>query len=434
MSGIARLTRIAGLTIAVLLPSAAWPAAETIDPGATAWLLTSTALVLFMTLPGLAAFYAGLVRNKNVLSILMQCFAICCVVSVLWLAGGYALAFGNGGGAQAFIGSLDKALFSGVGRDAVTGVLPETVFVMFQMTFAIITPALVIGGFAERMRFSAVLWFSALWLLLVYVPICHWVWGGGWLAQLGVIDFAGGIVVHINAGVCGTRSRTRAGQAARLSVGRNASAQHAADRARCWNAVGRLVRLQCGQRARRERRCRHGHARDASRRRDGRARMDGRGVVALWQTERARHRDRDGGRARDDHSGIRVRRAIGRGRHWSCRRHRLSSRDAIPEAHPADRRFAGRLACARRRRIVGTVLTGVFASAGLGGAGYAEGITMGGQLFVQAVGVGAAIAWCGVATFVILKVLDAVQGLRVAEEQETEGLDLAQHGERGYSD
>ena len=170
MSGIARLTRIAGLTIAVLLPSTAWPAAETIDPGATAWLLTSTALVLFMTLPGLAAFYAGLVRKKNVLSILMQCFAICCVVSVLWLAGGYALAFGNGGGAQAFIGSLDKALFSGVGRDAVTGVLPETVFAMFQMTFAIITPALVIGGFAERMRFSAVLWFSALWLLLVYVP------------------------------------------------------------------------------------------------------------------------------------------------------------------------------------------------------------------------------------------------------------------------
>src|SRR5687767_13839439 len=171
------------------------------DSGDTAWLLTSTALVLFMTLPGLAAFYSGLVRNKNVLSVLMQCFAISCVVSVLWMLGGYGLAFGDGGGLQPLIGSISKVWFSGVGRDSVTGSVPEAAFLMFQLTFAIITPALVVGGFAERMKFSAVLWFSIAWLLLVYLPVCHWVWGGGWLAKMGVLDFAGGIVVHVNAGV-----------------------------------------------------------------------------------------------------------------------------------------------------------------------------------------------------------------------------------------
>src|SRR5690349_22579604 len=170
------------------------------DTGDTAWILAATALVLFMTLPGLALFYAGLVRSKNVLSILMQCFAITGVVSLLWLAVGYSLVFTDGGSSQGFIGSLDKAFMLGVARDAVTGTIPETVFFMFQMTFAIITPALVIGGFAERKRFSAVLGFSVLWLLLAYVPLAHWVWGGGWLAKLGVMDFAGGLVVHVSAG------------------------------------------------------------------------------------------------------------------------------------------------------------------------------------------------------------------------------------------
>ena len=172
-----------------------------VNTGDTAWLITATALVLFMTLPGLAAFYGGLVRAKNVLSVLMQCVAITCVVSLLWIAGAYSLAFGDGGSHQAWLGSLDKALFAGIGRDSVTGTVPETVFAMFQLTFAIITPALVIGGFAERLRFSAVLGFTVLWLLLVYVPVTHWVWGGGWLAKLGVLDYAGGIVVHVNAGV-----------------------------------------------------------------------------------------------------------------------------------------------------------------------------------------------------------------------------------------
>ena len=164
----------------------------------TAWVLTSTALVLFMTLPGLALFYAGLVRSKNVLSVMMQCFAIACLASMLWFVLGYSLAFTEG---NAFIGDLSKGLLAGVTVNSTTGTLPETVFLMFQMTFAIITPALVIGGFAERIKFSAVLWFSALWLIAVYFPITHWVWGGGWLAKMGLLDFAGGTVVHITAGV-----------------------------------------------------------------------------------------------------------------------------------------------------------------------------------------------------------------------------------------
>jgi Amt family ammonium transporter len=164
----------------------------------TAWILSSSALVLLMTLPGLALFYGGLVRSKNVLSILMQCFSIAALVSVLWFGLGYSLAFDTG---NSFIGGLDKALLSGIGRDSLSGDIPEPLFMLFQMTFAIITPALIIGGFAERMKFSAVLIFSGAWLLMVYAPITHWVWGGGWLAQLGLYDFAGGTVVHITAGV-----------------------------------------------------------------------------------------------------------------------------------------------------------------------------------------------------------------------------------------
>ena len=178
------------------------PIAEAADPalntGNTAWILTSTALVLFMTLPGLALFYGGLVQTRNVLSILMQCFAITGLVTVLWILGVYSLVFGEG---NAWIGGLGKFLFAGVGEAEMTGDIPETVFSAFQMTFAIITPALIIGAFAERIRFSAVLVFSGAWLVLVYAPIAHWVWGGGWLGSMGLLDFAGGTVVHITAGV-----------------------------------------------------------------------------------------------------------------------------------------------------------------------------------------------------------------------------------------
>tara|TARA_Y100000590_G_scaffold57290_2_gene60175 strand:+ start:50 stop:1333 length:1284 start_codon:yes stop_codon:yes gene_type:complete len=172
--------------------------AEGLDTGDTAWMLTSTALVLFMTLPGLALFYAGLVRSKNAVSVLMQCFAIACIASIIWVLYGYSLAFRGDG---AFIGDLSAAFLSGIGRDTLSGSIPETVFVMFQMTFAIITPALVVGAFAERMKFSAMCLFSALWLTVVYLPACHMVWGGGLLAQWGVIDFAGGLVVHLTCGM-----------------------------------------------------------------------------------------------------------------------------------------------------------------------------------------------------------------------------------------
>ena len=193
------------------MTAAAWAAAiglypatglaQSVDSGDTAWLLTSTALVLFMTLPGLALFYGGLVRSRNVLSVLMQCFAICCVVSLLWLVFGYSFAFGESA-LPGLVGGFSRAWLAGIEVGTVAGSIPETVFVMFQLTFAIITTALIVGGFAERMRFSAMLWFSALWLVVVYLPVTHWVWNAqGWLYQLGFRDFAGGSVVHINAGV-----------------------------------------------------------------------------------------------------------------------------------------------------------------------------------------------------------------------------------------
>jgi len=173
-------------------------AADALNTGDTAWMLTSTALVLFMTIPGLSLFYAGLVRAKNVLSVLMQCFAITCMASILWILAGYSLALTQGG---SLLGGTGSLFMAAVGRDSLHGTIPESVWIMFQMTFAIITPALIVGGFAERMKFSAMMWFSGIWLMLVYVPTCYWVWGGGWLAQKGLIDYAGGTVVHINAGV-----------------------------------------------------------------------------------------------------------------------------------------------------------------------------------------------------------------------------------------
>ena len=185
------------LAVALLLPCSAF-AQETADSGDTAWILTSTALVLFMTLPGLSFFYGGLVRSKNVLSVLMQCFAIACGASLIWLIAGYSLAFAEG---NSFIGDLSKVFLDGVTKESLSGTIPEPLFFMFQLTFAVITPALMVGGFAERMKFSSVLIFALVWLVLVYLPVCHWVWGGGWLAEMGLLDFAGGTVVHITAGV-----------------------------------------------------------------------------------------------------------------------------------------------------------------------------------------------------------------------------------------
>jgi Amt family ammonium transporter len=164
----------------------------------TSWILTATALVLLMTLPGLALFYAGLVQSKNILSILMQCMAVACAASVLWFAVGYTIAFSEG---NAWIGDFSKLFLAGIDRESLSGTLPESLFAMFQMTFAIITPALMIGAFVERIKFGAVMMICSIWLVVVYAPVTHWVWGGGWLAERGIIDFAGGIVVHVTAGV-----------------------------------------------------------------------------------------------------------------------------------------------------------------------------------------------------------------------------------------
>ncbi len=417
--------------ILLLAPSAH---AQTLDSGHSAWMITATALVLFMTLPGLAAFYGGLVRTKNVLSILMQCFAISCVVSVLWLAGAYGLAFGDGGEWQGVIGSLGKAMFAGVGRNAVSGSMPETVFAMFQLTFAMITPALIIGGFAERMRFSAVLWFSALWLLLVYVPICHWVWGGGWLAKLGVLDFAGGIVVHVNAGVAALVAALVLGR--RRGFPTTAMAPHSLPLTVL--GAGMLWTGWFGFNA--------GSALAAN----GSAGMAmlvthlgaATGALAWMSVEWRRY-------GKPSVLGIVTGMVAGLG----------TITPASGFVGPIGAILIGSaagIACffatqlLKRKLMIddsldvspvhgvggmlGTLLTGVFVSASLGGVGYAEGMSMGRQLAVQALGIGVTILWCGVLTFVILKVVNALVGLRVTEEQETEGLDLCQHGERGYAD
>ncbi|HUT40249.1 MAG TPA: ammonia channel protein, partial [Gammaproteobacteria bacterium] len=198
LAALTRYKTLLPLAVAGLFPAVA--RADELNGADTAWILTSTVLVLFMTIPGLALFYGGLVRSKNVLSVLMQCFAITCLVSILWLVFVYGLAFGDGGDMNRWIGGFDQLMLANVGRDSLSGTIPETVFSMFQLTFAIITPALIVGAFAERMKFSAMLWFSALWLVLVYAPVTHWVWGGGWLQDMGLLDFAGGTVVHVNAG------------------------------------------------------------------------------------------------------------------------------------------------------------------------------------------------------------------------------------------
>ncbi len=405
----------------------------TISAGDTAWLITATALVLFMTLPGLALFYAGLVRTKNVLSILIQCFAIACVVSLLWWAVGYSLTFGDGGALQGLVGGLDKAFLAGVSREAVVGTVPESVFCMFQMTFAIITPALVIGGFAERVRFSAVLLFSVLWLLLVYVPVAHWVWGGGWLATRGALDFAGGLVVHTNAGtaalVCALVLGKRRGfpvvamppHSLPLTVcgagmlwvgwfGFNAGSALAANE----NAGMAMLTTHLGASA---------------------------GVLMWMLIEWARY-------GKPSLLGVVTGMVAGLGTITPA------SGFVGPGGAVAIGLAAGGFcyfATQYLKRVlqvddsldvspvhgvggvIGTVLTGVLVSSAFGGVGLAEGRSMAEQVWTQALGVLATIAWCAASTWLILQLLARTVGLRVTGEQETEGLDLAAHGERGYS-
>ncbi len=416
----------------VLTPGLAL-AEDTLNSADTAWILTSTALVLFMTLPGLALFYGGLVRSKNVLSILMQCFAIAGVVSVLWLVIGYSLAFGEGG---PWIGDLSKVMMAEVGRDALSGSIPESLFMLFQMTFAIITPALIVGGFAERMKFSAVLLFSALWLLVVYAPVTHWVWGGGWLGQMGLYDFAGGTVVHITAGVAAlvtavvlgprrgfpatpmpphnmTMTVTGAGMLwvgwfgfnGGSALGANGDAAMAMLVTHISAATGAMIWM----------------AMEWIRFGKPSALGAVTGMVAgLGTITPASGFVGPGGAL-----------IIGIAAGFVCFNATLFIKRVLKIDDSLDvfpvHGVGG---------ILGTLLAGVFSATTLGvfsGYGFADGIaSMGEQLWVQLIGVVATLVFAAAVTWVILKVVDGLVGLRVSDEQELEGLDIVSHDERGY--
>jgi Amt family ammonium transporter len=414
----------------LLLPSIAL--ADELSGADTAWILTSTALVLFMTIPGLALFYAGLVRSKDVWSVLMQCFAITCLASVIWFAYGYNLAFGDGGSMNRWMGGFGDLFMSNVGRDSLSGTIPETVFAMFQMTFAIITPALVVGGFAERMKFSAMLWFSAIWLTVVYAPVCHWVWGGGWLGDLGLLDFAGGTVVHINAGVAAIVAAMVMGN--RKGFGTTAMPPH-----NMTMTVAGASMLWVGW---------FGFNAGSALAANGDAGMAmlvthigaAAGSLAWMFMEWVRH-------GKPSVLGIVTGMVAGLG----------TITPASGYVGPLGALIIGLAAgvvCYTATSfikktlkiddsldvfpvhgvggVLGTLCAGLFVGT-LGGAGLAEGMTTGGQVGVQFVGVAATFVWCAVATWIILKVIDAVIGLRVSEDEETQGLDIVLHDETGYN-
>jgi ammonium transporter, Amt family len=403
-----------------------------IDAGNTAWLITATALVLFMTLPGLALFYGGLVRAENLLSVLMQCFAIACLVSVAWLACGYSLVF-NGPGA--WIGNLDKALLLGVPRDAVAPntTLPETVFFMFQMTFAIITPALIVGAFVERMRFGAALLFSLLWLLLVYVPVAHWIWGGGWLAQRGVLDFAGGLVVHLTAGISALVLAIMLGP--RAGFPEDIKPPHApwmTMAGACmlwvgWFGFNAGSALKAGADAGMAMTVTHVSAATAALvwifiewTKFGKPSMIGAvtgAVAGLASITPA-----------SGYVGPGAALIIGVAGGAICYamvvvvKQRLRIDDSLDVF--AVHGVGG---------ATGILLTAIFADAALGGVGLAEGRSISGQAVIQLTGIAATLLWSLLVSFVIAKVVHAVTGLRVGAETEEQGLDLRLHGERGYN-
>ena len=426
---------MSGTEMAAPAAEAPAPAEEApkLDSGNTAWMLTSTALVLFMTIPGLSLFYAGMVRSKNVLSVMMQCFAITSLVSVLWMMFGYSIAFGDGGGMNDYLGGLGKAFLAGVGVDTLSGSIPETVFMTFQMTFAIITPALIVGSLADRMKFSAMLWFMGLWLLVVYAPICHWVWGGGWLGSLGVLDFAGGTVVHINAGVAGLMAALVLGKrkgypttpmpphnltltvvgAAMLWVGWfgfNAGSELAADgTAGMAMAVTQIATATAALAWMFAEWISHGKPSVL-----GIASGAVAGLVAITPASGT--------------AGPMGALLIGLAAGVGCFFAATTVKRALGYDDSLDAFGVHAIG-----GIIGAMLTGVCADASFGGAGLAEGMSIGGQLGKQFIGVAATVIYTGVVSFILLKVLDMVIGLRVTEEQETQGLDLALHDERGYN-
>ncbi len=416
--------------------------APKLDSGDTAWMLVSTALVLFMTIPGLSLFYGGLVRSKNVLSLMMQCFAICSLVSILWLVYGYSLAFDTTGMAahqlnvHSFIGSFAKAGFISVPRDALYQTIPETVFAMFQLTFAIITPALIVGAFAERMKFSVLLLFTAGWFTLSYLPIAHMVWGGpgAWLGDLGVLDFAGGTVVHINSGI--------AGLVACLVIGprRGYPTQPMPPHNLTYTVMGACM-LWVGW---------FGFNAGSALAANTSAGMamlvthlaTAAAALAWMFMEWSLHK-------KPSVLGIASGAVAGL----------VAITPASGTCGPLGSIVIGAaagtlcfLATSRLKRklgyddsldafgvhgvggIVGAILTGVFAAPILGGAGLADGIaSIGAQVGRQCIGVIVTLVYSGVVSFILLKLLDATLGLRVSAEEETEGLDLSLHDERGYN-
>ena len=405
-------------------------AQDGLSAGDTAWMLTSSVLVLFMTIPGLSLFYAGLVRSKNVLSVMMQCFAITCMVTVLWTVYAYGLAFGNGGRMNSFIG-FGKLFLSGVEVDTLWGTIPESVFQMFQLTFAIITPALIVGAFAERMKFSAMMLFMALWVTFVYAPVAHWVWGGGFLGEMGVLDFAGGTVVHINAGVAalvlcivlgkrtGYPGASMAPNNLVLTVvgasmlwvgwfGFNAGSQLAADgTAGMAMAVTHISTATAGFTWMLIEWSSHGKPRVL-----GIATGAVAGLVAI--TPASGYVGPVG--------ALVIGLSAGALCYWGANglKRQFGYDDSLDVFGVHG--IGG---------IVGALLTGVFASSALGGS--VADLNIGSQLGLQAAGVGATLVWSGVLTFVILKVVDGMIGIRVTAEEETTGLDIALHDERGFN-
>jgi Amt family ammonium transporter len=436
------LGALAALAVAVLYyidpalaQEAAEPAAEaaaeaapTLNTGDTAWMLTSTAIVLMMTIPGLALFYGGMVRKKNVLSVVMQCFAITCLVTIAWFAVGYSLAFTDGGGMNAYIGGLSKAFLKGVGIDALTLTIPESVFFTFQATFAIITPALIVGAFVDRMKFSALVLFMVLWSLIVYVPITHWVWGGGFLANAGVLDFAGGTVVHINAGIAGLVTAIYLGK--RYGYGTENMAPHNL----VYSVIGASL-LWVGW---------FGFNAGSAVAANGAAGMamavtqiaTAAAALAWMFTEWLIHKKPSIlGIISGAVAGlVAITPAAGfvdpMGALWIgiaagilCFFASTTVKKALGYDDSLDvfgiHGVGG---------IVGAILTGVFAAEAIAGkTGLLEGNA--GQVLTQIWGITATIVWCAVATFVILVIVNILVGVRVTQAVEVEGLDINLHGE-----
>ncbi len=403
-----------------------------INAADTAWLLTSSVLVLFMTLPGLALFYAGLVRSKNILSVLMHCFSIACLMSVLWVAVGFSLAFGEG---SPYVGGLGNAFLAGIGVDTVqdgTGI-PASVFVMFQMTFAIITPALIVGAFVERIKFGAVLLFSSLWLLIVYAPVTHWVWGGGWLAEMGVMDFAGGIVVHTTAGVSALVLAIVLGR--RDGFPGQVSPPHAP-----WMVMVGASMLWVGW---------FGFNAGSALASDGTAGMAmlvthiAAAVASLvWMSIEWIRFGKPSlvGMVTGTIAGLATITPasgfvgpmgaiiIGVASGGLC----YLAVDIIKRSFVIDDALDV-FAVHGIGGMTGTLLVAFLALEAFGGGGLADGATAGSQFIVQLTGVGATLIWSVVATYILIKITQALVGLRTDADVETQGLDITVHGENGYN-